>query len=189
MQRSHQKKNSKAQRQSWERRRRRTLVNVTVFVSFFVFLSVCFVFDSCFLSKVNPVGLPPLHINAEKWNKGYDTGTSTLSFKHKKKKTSQNTERRWILGLLCICDLKSRSRSSRLPNMKSKCSNDSYLPYLQDFFTVIFLTHSTIMNIWVTSCNFTTEWLHKFYLSHNPVILSEHQGHPNWNWTIEFCHV
>ena len=30
---------------------------------------------------------------------------------------------------------------------------------IQGFFTVIFLTKSTIMNIWVASCNFTTEWL------------------------------
>ena len=37
-----------------------------------------------------------------------------------------------------------------------------YLSYLQDFFTVIFLTYSTLMNIWVASCNFTKEWLHKF---------------------------
>ena len=47
-------------------------------------------------------------------------------------------------------------------NKKHKCSNDPYLPYLQDFFTTIFLTQSTIMNIWVVSCHFTTESLHMF---------------------------
>ena len=30
------------------------------------------------------------------------------------------------------------------------------------FFTVIFLTQSNIMNIWVASSDFTTQWLHKF---------------------------
>ena len=35
----------------------------------------------------------------------------------------------------------------------------------QDFFTVISLSYSTIMNILGASCSFTTEWLHKFYIS------------------------
>ena len=73
-------------------------------------------------------------------------------------------------------------------NKKSKCSNDPFLPYLQDFFTVIFLTWSTITNIWVGSCNFTTQWLHNFYFSCSPVTLSEHQGHSNWNQTsVQTC--
>ena len=49
-----------------------------------------------------------------------------------------------------------------LDNKKSKYLNNPYSPYLQDFFTVIFLTHSTIVNICVASCNLTTQWLHKF---------------------------
>ena len=40
------------------------------------------------------------------------------------------------------------------------------------------------MNIWVASCNFTTQWLHKLYLSRKPVTLSEHHSHLNWNRTL-----
>ena len=47
---------------------------------------------------------------------------------------------------------------------KSKCSNNPYSPYLQDFITVISLTYSTNGNISVVSYNFTTEWFHKLSL-------------------------
>ena len=59
---------------------------------------------------------------------------------------------------------------------KSKCSNDPYSPCLQNFFTVISFTYSTIMTIWVDFCNFTTEWLYKSKLSHKLVTLNTHQG-------------
>ena len=54
-------------------------------------------------------------------------------------------------------------------NNESKCSNDPYSPYLHYFFAVISLTKSTTPKVWTPSCQFLTELLHKFSLSHNPV--------------------
>ena len=77
---------------------------------------------------------------------------------------------------------------SKYPEFHEKCENSfsqqftgllhSLLPYI-----------STITNIWVSSCYFTTEWLHKFYLSRNCVTLSEHQSLSNWNQTVKFSSV
>ena len=47
-------------------------------------------------------------------------------------------------------------------------------------------TQSAITNISVGPCSFTTEWLHTFYLSCNPVTLCEHESHSNWNHAMQF---
>ena len=96
-----------------------------------------------------------------------------------------------LLSIVCwYTDINSyRNTGNTKQNNKSKCSNDPYSTYLQDFFAVISLTSSTITNIWVASCNISTEWRNKFQLSRSPVILTEHQGHSNKNQTVEFSSV
>ena len=111
-----------------------------------------------------------------------------LKKKKKKKKlisilSNQHEILRSLLGWFHI------KQPNKQNNKKSKRSNDphsllkrllhSHLPYMV----------KTIMNISVASCNFSTKWLHKFYLSSDPVTLSEQQSHSNWNQTIEFSHV
>ena len=34
--------------------------------------------------------------------------------------------------------------------------------------------------VWATSWHLTTQWLHKFWLTHYPVTMNEGQGHSNW---------
>ena len=71
-------------------------------------------------------------------------------------------------------------------NKKSKCSNDLYSPYLQDISGATFLTLSTITQVWTTSCHFSTESLHNFWLSCEPVNLSGGQDNSSWNNTEKF---
>ena len=51
----------------------------------------------------------------------------------------------------------------------------SHLPYI-----------STISKVWAISCHFTTEWLHKFWLSPNYKTLGEGQGHSNCYKNVDF---
>ena len=55
----------------------------------------------------------------------------------------------------------SYDRLKYFENKKSKCSYYPYSPHVQGFLQVIYLTQSTTPNIWVASCKFTTEILHK----------------------------
>ena len=74
-------------------------------------------------------------------------------------------------------------------NDRAKCSNDPYLPYLQDFSTIISLSRSVIAKLYATSGHFTAEWLHRFHLSRKPVALNTGQGNSNWHQTVEFSNV
>ena len=69
--------------------------------------------------------------------------------------------------------------------LKNSCSNDPYSPYLQDFFEVISLKQSTMLNIWFALCKPYNRMIPS---SSFPVTLwlSEGQGHPNWNHIVEF---
>ena len=60
---------------------------------------------------------------------------------------------------------------------------------LTRFFAIISPTESTTANVWAISHHFTTEWLHKFQISHNAMTLSEGQGYSHWYQNVDYSHV
>ena len=70
-----------------------------------------------------------------------------------------------------------------LENKKSKCSNGPHSPIL----TWLLLSHLPyiIYHLEHLSCFMELDCTSSSF-SQNPVTLSEHQGHPNWNQTAEF---
>ena len=75
-------------------------------------------------------------------------------------------------------------------NKKSQCSNNPYLPCLQDLFAVTILTLSTITNIHFGCFMplYNRVIVQDLHFS-NPVTLNEGQSHSKYNKTLEFSGV
>ena len=92
-----------------------------------------------------------------------------------------------------------KSPQRQRKNEKSKCSSDPYSPYLQDFFS--HLPYIIITDIWVASCNFTTQCertSHSFKLEWNGGVkqcLASHSlkqigSQVSWHMTmLNLCHI
>ena len=98
-----------------------------------------------------------------------------------------------------VIELAGQCGNLKLPDMQYNTDKQEEQTLKQSTFNILpGLLHSHLPYCYIinhhnhlsfASCNFTTEWLHKFQLSHNPVTLSEHQGHSNWNQAVEFSSV
>ena len=83
-------------------------------------------------------------------------------------------------------DIHRQGKTEKKAKTRGANAQTIYIHHAYRISLVITFTYTTIMNIWVASCNFTTEWLHNFWLSCNPVTLSEHHPNSNWNQTVVY---